>query len=64
MNQEEIKKLIESMAPKPGDKNYVGPVGGGMFQIGPGCYTGEEGYKEFLVELDKTLKDLSNKREL
>ena len=53
MNEEEKCKFLESMIPKPGDQNYVGPVGGGLYQIGPGCYTGEKGYEEFLIELDK-----------
>lgn len=61
MNEEEIYKFLESLTPKVGDQNYVGPVGGGLYQIGPGCYTGEKGYEEFTNELMKELDDKSKK---
>lgn len=57
MNEEEMYDFLKSISPKPGDQNYIGPVGGDLYQIGPGCYTGKKGYEEFLVELDKSLKE-------
>jgi hypothetical protein len=38
------------------DVPYMGPVGGGLYQIGEGCFTGKQGYDDFIEALKEEAK--------
>jgi hypothetical protein len=53
-----LKETVDKVSEQFKDDLYIGPVGNeGLYQIGKGCYTGKEGYEQFIKALDEDLKN-------
>lgn len=50
-----IDEAIEHL--KPNTPEDIGPVGGGLYHIGGGVYTGKDGWDQFETELKKKINE-------
>lgn len=56
ITKEEIEAAVVGMWPKVGDRDYVGMIREGMYQIAPGVYTGIGGWEAFIKTLHESLQ--------